>query len=132
MLRGEWRNVAAKIIDFGVSWIVPHKVRLVGQFLPLERILEECELEGGCGILRVLQTAGEPGHYCDTRWLYLGGSDERVRPVSLPCRHTGLEDSTDLAGLAWPVSQADPSPPPSRQERRAVGAVVVVTVMRVV
>ena len=131
MLRGEWRNIAAKIIDFGVSWIVPHKVRLVGQFLPLERILEECELEGGCGILRVLQTAGEPGHYCDTRWLYLGGSDERVRPVSLPCRHTGLEDSTDLAGDRA-VSQADPSPPPSRQERMAEGAVVVVTVMRVV
>ena len=76
MLRGVWRNVAAKIIDFGINWIVPIKVRLVGQFLTLERILEECELEGGCGILRVLQTAGEPGHYCDTRGLYLGGSDE--------------------------------------------------------
>ena len=71
VLWGEGRRVAMNVIDLGVTWILQCIVGLCRQFPALQSILIQGELEGGCGILGVLQTAGEPGHHRDTLWRYL-------------------------------------------------------------
>ena len=72
VLGGEDGGEAGDVVEAGVTRVLQLPLGLVGQLPGPELVLVERELEGGGGILLVLQTAREPGHQGQAHWLYLG------------------------------------------------------------